>query len=203
MPPVPSGQTTSDLALIEQVSAGDHDAASGLVQRLYPVVIKVVRSHLPRRTSEEDLVQIVYARVFEKLEQFQGTAPLEHWVSRIAVNTCLNQLKHERVRPELRWADLTEDEEQVVQTLVTTTEDVPGSEAFAARQLVEKLLERLDPQDRYLVRALHIDEQSVDDIRRATGWSAARIKVRAFRARQKMKRFLKTLMNEKPYEQTR
>jgi len=46
-----------------------------------------------------------------------GTAPLEHWVSRIAVNTCIKQLRHERVRPEWRWADLSEREVAAVQAL--------------------------------------------------------------------------------------
>ena len=80
---------------------------------------------------------MIFIKVFQKLSQFSGKVPLEHWVSRIAVNTCLNQIQWEKIRPELRHADL-----------------------------------------------------SVEEIRKITGWSAALVKIRAFRARQKMKQQL-------------
>src|SRR5580693_10581490 len=101
-------------ALVAAALQHDDEAARELVRRLYPLVTKMVRSHRPRRTSEEDLCQMIFIKVFQKLSQFSGKVPLEHWVSRIAVNTCLNQIQWEKIRPELRHADLTEEEEAVV-----------------------------------------------------------------------------------------
>lgn len=181
---------------MQKVRQGDEDAARALMNRLYPLVQKVVRAHLPRRTSEEDLVQTVFMKVFSRLEQFSGTVPLEHWVSRIAVNTCLSQLQHERVRPELRLADLSEEEEHVVQALAATDADLPASHQFASRELVEKLLERLSPEDRLVVTMLHLEGRSVEEVRQATGWSVPLVKVRAFRARQRLKKHLKPLLKE-------
>src|SRR3954447_22117073 len=97
-------------ALVQAALAHDDAAARELVRHLYPLVAKVVRSHRPRRTAEEDLCQMIFIKVFHNLSKFSGQVPLEHWVSRIAVNTCLNQIASEKVRPELRQADLTEDE---------------------------------------------------------------------------------------------
>src|SRR5437773_5844514 len=108
---------------LRRVRQRDEEAARLLLNQLYPLVIKLVRSHLPRRTSEEDLAQIIFMKVFAKIEQFSGTVPFEHWVSRIAVNTCLNQLQAERIRPELRWADLSEDEERVLECLGSSTQE--------------------------------------------------------------------------------
>src|ERR1700726_2831650 len=93
-------------ALVKAAFAHNDDAARELVRRLYPLVAKIVRAHRPRRTSEEDLSQMIFIKLFQKLSQFSGKVPLEHWVSRIAVNTCLNQIAAEKVRPELRHADL-------------------------------------------------------------------------------------------------
>src|SRR6266498_4071710 len=101
-------------ACLERVRQSDEEAARTLVCELYPLVMKIVRSHLPRRTDEEDLAQMVFAKIFAHLEQYSGAVPFEHWVSRVAVNTCLNQLRSERCRPELRWADLNEAEAQVM-----------------------------------------------------------------------------------------
>jgi len=112
---VPTTEGEFDMAgCLLRVRQQDEDAARSLLNHLYPLVIKLVRSHLPRRTSEEDLAQVIFMKVFAKIEQFSGTVPFEHWVSRIAVNTCLNQLQAEKIRPELRWADLSEDEERVL-----------------------------------------------------------------------------------------
>jgi len=188
-----------DLAWAARVLEGDEDAARVLVDRLYPTVIKCVRYRLPRRTSEEDLVQAIYARIFAHLNQFSGTVPLEHWVSRIAVNTCLNQLKHERVRPELRMSDLREEEEVVVRHLLQTTDEVSTSQASAARELLERLLARLRPDERLVVTLLHLEEKTIKEISELTGWSITLVKVKAFRTRQKLRKLWRTLANsERP-----
>src|SRR5262245_13831242 len=101
----------------------DEAAARVLMDHLYPVVLKLVRARLPRRMSEEDLVQAVFIKVFANLGQYEGKVPLKHWVSRIAVNTCLSALKAEKSRPELRWADLSEDQQRVVESLATEDAD--------------------------------------------------------------------------------
>jgi RNA polymerase sigma-70 factor, ECF subfamily len=176
--------------LVEAALRHDDEAARQLVRRLYPLIAKVVRSHRPRRTSEEDLCQMIFIRMFQKLGQFSGKVPLEHWVSRIAVNTCLNQIAAEKVRPELRHADLSEEEQAVVENLATASGDLAPDRQLASHQLVEHLLELLKPAERLVIDMIYLQGRTVEEIRKLTGWSAALIKVRAFRARQKMKTHL-------------
>ena len=183
-------------ACVARVRNGDDEAARELLQHLYPLVLSIVRGHLPRRTGEEDLAQTIFMKVFAKLDQFSGTVPLEHWVSRIAVNTCLNALQAEKIRPELRWADLSEDEEHVIQNLASTNQELDPDQGFAAREVVDKLLERLAPADRLVLQLLHLEGRSVEEVRERTGWGASMIKVRAFRARRKLKKHLTVLMKE-------
>jgi RNA polymerase sigma-70 factor, ECF subfamily len=190
--PKPSSDDADWIASIQQ---GDEEAASDLVRRLYPTVIKSVRCHLPQRTSEEDLVQAIFIKVFKKLDQFSGLVPLEHWVSRIAVNTCINQLKHEAIRPELRMGDLSEEQERVIQHLISTDEDLPETQGSSARELVEKMLVRLKPAERLIITLLHLEERSTEEVSRLTGWSISLVKVRAFRARRKMHQIWKTFLS--------
>src|SRR5437763_6812544 len=124
-------------ALVNAALQNDDEAARALVRRLYPLVARVVRSHRARRTSEEDLCQMIFIKVFQKLSQFSGNVPLEHWVSRIAVNTCLNQIESERVRPEVRHADLSVEEQAVVENLTTSSDELAPDQRFASRQLIE------------------------------------------------------------------
>jgi RNA polymerase sigma-70 factor, ECF subfamily len=174
-------------ALVQAALRHDEEAARELVRRLYPLVAKMVRSHRPRRTAEEDLCQMIFIKIFQKLSQFSGKVPLEHWVSRIAVNTCLSQIESERVRPELRHADLSEEEEAVVKNLAVSSEELAPDRQLASRQLVEHLLQFLKPVERLVIDLLYLQGRSVEEIHKMTGLGVAVIKVRAFRARQKMK----------------
>lgn len=174
-------------ALVAAALQHDDEAARALVRRLYPLVAKVVGAHRPRRTEEEDLCQMIFIKVFQKLSQFSGKVPIEHWVSRIAVNTCLNQIESEKARPELRQADLSDEEKAVVEALAVSSEELAPDRRFASRQLVEHLLDVLKPVERLAIDLLYLQGRSVEEIRKLTGWSAALVKVRAFRARKKMK----------------
>lgn len=183
-------------ACLARVRQRDEDAARELFQHLYPLVIKVVRSHLPRRTSEDDLTQTVFMKVFANLDQYSGKAPLEHWVSRIAVNTCIKALRAEKVRPELRWADLSEDEEQVMDWLVSTAEDLNPDRSLASRDLVEKLLGQLKPKDRLVINLMNLEGRTLEEVGQITGWNQAVIKVRAFRARAKLRKLFEKVLRE-------
>jgi RNA polymerase sigma-70 factor, ECF subfamily len=174
-------------ALVQGALRHDDEAARELVRRFYPLVAKMVRSHRPRRTSEEDLCQMIFIKVFQKLSQFSGKVPLEHWVSRVAVNTCLSQIEFEKVRPELRHADLSEEERAVVENLAASAAELAPDRQLASRQLVEHLLQLLKPAERLVIDLLYLQGRSVEEIHQITGMGVAAIKVRAFRARQKMK----------------
>jgi RNA polymerase sigma-70 factor (ECF subfamily) len=182
--------------LVAAARQHDEAAARELVRRLYPLVLKLVRSHRPRRSAEEDLCQMIFIKIFQKLDQFSGKVPLEHWVSRVAINTCLNQIEAEKIRPEFRHADLSEEELAVVQNLNATNDDLAPDRRFAARDLVERLLTALKPAERLVIDLLYLQQRSVAEIGALTGWSAPLVKVRAFRARQKMKEHLKELNAE-------
>ncbi len=180
-------------ACLERVRRQDEEAARQLFHHLYPLVIKVVRSHLPRRMGEEDLAQTVFMKVFANLDQYAGKAPLEHWVSRIAVNTCIKALRAERVRPEVRWADLSEDETRVLDLLATTNEELHPDRNAASRELAEKLLGQLKPKDRLVINLMTLEGRSIQEVCQITGWNPTVVKVRAFRARARLKKLFNIL----------
>src|ERR1700745_2779113 len=136
---------------------------------------------------------MIFIKVFQKLSQFSGKVPLEPCVSRVAVNSCLSQIEFEKVRPELRHADLSEEEQAVVQNLAASSEELAPDRQYASRQLVEHLLDLLKPAERLVIDLLYLQQRSVEEIRQLTGWGTSLIKVRAFRARRKMKDHLRKI----------
>ena len=183
-----------DLAgCLERVRANDQAAARDLVNHLYPLVIRIVRARLPRRVAEEDLAQEVFLKMFTRLDQYQGAVPFTHWVSRIAVTTCIDHLRAQQRRPEFRWADLSEKEAEVLDAVMTSENAVAPDDALAARELVDKLMGQLKPDDRLVLQLLDVERKSILEISALTGWSQALVKVRAFRARRKLQKLFREL----------
>jgi RNA polymerase sigma-70 factor (ECF subfamily) len=185
---------TFDLAAcLERVRRRDQAAARELVEHLYPLVIRIVRSHLPRRVAEEDLAQEIFMKMFTRLEQYKGAVAFTHWVSRIAVTTCIDQLRAQKRRPEFRWADLSDKEAEVLDSVLTSEGEVAANDALASRELVHKLLDQLNPADRMVIQLLDLEQRSVAEISELTGWNPSLVKVRAFRARGKLKKLFAEL----------
>jgi RNA polymerase sigma-70 factor (ECF subfamily) len=175
---------------VARVRLRDQDAARLLVEYLSPFVKGVVRRKLPRGAAEEDLVQEIFSKMFQKLDQYRGEVPLNHWVSRIAVNHSLNAIRSQRARPEWRMADLPEEQEAALEGTAMAVEPLQPGQDIASREMVEIILGTLSPPDRQLIGMLDIEDFSIGEVCEATGWSAPYIRLRAFRARQKLnKRF--------------
>lgn len=132
-------------------------------------------------------------KMFTRMDQYQGAVPFTHWVSRIAVTTCIDHLRAQKRRPELRWADLSERETDVLDNVITNESDVAPDEAVAAKEIVQKLLDLLKPEDRLVIQYLDLEQRSVAEISALTGWNQTLVKVRAFRARRKLQRFYREL----------
>ncbi len=184
-------------SILLRVRAGDADASRDLVTLLYPLVIKIVRANLPRSLSEEDLAQEVFMKIFAHIEQYRGAVPFEHWVSRITLTTCVDQLRAQKRRPELRWTDLSETEAAVLEGAMSAEFEANRLQALTARELVNKLLDSLNAEDRLVITLLDLEQRSVTEISQLTGWNRSVIKVRAFRARRKLKKYLTKLLKRK------
>jgi RNA polymerase sigma-70 factor (ECF subfamily) len=183
-------------ACLERVRRRDQVACRELVEHLYPLVIRIVRSHLPRRVAEEDLAQDIFLKMFTRLEQYQGNVPFPHWVSRIAVTTCIDQLRAQKRRPEFRWADLSETEAEVLDNVLTDERDVLPGEALEVRELVHKLLDQLKPDDRLVIQLFDLQQKTIAEISALTGWNQTLVKVRAFRARRKLQKLFQELQSK-------
>lgn len=178
---------------IDRVRAHDEKASREMVEQLLPLVRRIVLAHRPWRMSEEDLCQEVFMKLFSSLEQYRGTAPFEHWVARMTVNTCITQLRRQRCRPELRWADLDPNQARALAPLGEAVESATV-DSVTLRELLGQLLDTLPPEDRLVIQLTAIEERAVKEVAVLTGWSVTAVKVRAFRARQRMRRALERLL---------
>ena len=176
----------ADIAgILARVARGDDDAARVLVEGFTPLVLAVCRAHRPRHLAPEDLAQEVFLAMFTRLERYEARpgVPFGAWLSRLAVNVCLDALRAEQRRPRLT---LGAEAAAWLERLVGGPPPA-ATAAQAAREVVEELLAELPATDRLVLTLLDLEERSVAEVAELTGWSPSATKVRAFRAREKLK----------------
>jgi RNA polymerase sigma-70 factor (ECF subfamily) len=186
----------SDTELISAVLKGDTASFEPLVQKYSPRIFATARRYARRESEIEDIVQEVWLKAFQKLKSFRGEAPFEHWLMRLAVRTCYDFLRAHRRNREASFSDLTEPESDWLERFVQQPNG-SDDDLQAARLLISRILEQLSPPARLVITLLEIEDRSVKDISRITGWSVPLVKVRAFRARAEMKKLLAQMAKEK------
>lgn len=186
----------TDAELIAAVLAGNSASFEPLVIKYQPRVFATARRYARRESEVEDIVQEVFLKAFQKLGNFRGDAPFEHWLMRLAVRTCYDFLRAHQRNREATFTELGEPELDWLETFGAAPES-SGEQAEAARLLVSRVLEQMSAPGRLVITLLEIEERSVKEIAELTGWSIPLVKVRAFRARAEMRKILAKMTKEK------
>lgn len=167
---------------VARAAKGDEDAFVRLAVAYRPRIWATASRFARSRPELEDLVQDLLVKLWRGLPGYRGNAPFGHWVMTVTVRGCYDFLRAQRRRRERETlVDPTERHEDI---------DPENERARARREAwetVRLLLERLDPKDRLVVTLLDLEERSVRETASLTGWSEANVKVRAHRARKKMR----------------
>ena len=186
----------TEAELIAAVLKGDSASFEPLVVKYSPRVFATARRYARRDSEVEDIAQEVWLKAFDKLKSFRSEAPFEHWLMRMTVRVCYDFLRGHQRNREASFSEISEPEEDWLDRFVadpsTALED-----ADAAKLLIDRGLDKLSPQARLVITMLEIEDRSVKEIAKITGWSVALVKVRAFRARGEMRKILARMTQEK------
>jgi RNA polymerase sigma-70 factor, ECF subfamily len=173
----------ADERIIEDVLSGREGAFIQLVNRYKRKVFAMSARFARDRDDLDDICQDIFIKIYENLGKFRSDAPFEHWLSRIAIRTCYDALRKRRKEKGNVPLDTIH-----YQIAAESGEDLLIAEQ--ARTLLEMGMAKLNPAERLVITLLELEEKPVREIAELTGWSETNVKVRAFRARQKLKRIL-------------
>jgi RNA polymerase sigma-70 factor (ECF subfamily) len=185
-----------DDALIERTLEGDEAAFEQLVSRHGRRVFAIARHFFRHPETVEDIAQETFSKAFFSLASYRRGASFEQWLAKIAVNNCYDELRKRKKRGEMTLADLTEDEGLWLENkLARASFEIHLNEAERERaaEVAGKLMAGLPVSDQLILTLLHAEERSVREIAQLMGWSEAKVKIRAFRARHAMRRALERL----------
>jgi len=173
---------------VARAARGDEDAFVHLAASYRPRIWATASRFARSRPELEDLVQDLLVKLWRGLPGYRSDAPFEHWVMTVSVRGCYDFLRSNRRRRE---------SETLVDPIERREDHDPGDERARSRreawETVRLLLDRLEAKDRLVITLLDLEERGVRETAALTGWSEANVKVRAHRARKKMRECLQEL----------
>lgn len=181
---IESASAQNDDALVAAILAGDEAAFADLFERYRRLVAHLVSRFFYQREEIEEIVQQSFTKIYFSLKSFRGEREksLAAWLSKITVNLCYDELRRRKRRPENRFADLSDEEYAILSDVAQTNSE--SAEGFLIqRDLAEKLLSKLEAQDRLAVTLFYGEDCSIEEVAELVGWSPSNVKTRLFRAR--------------------
>lgn len=180
-------QNTQEGALVRRAQEGDEAAFGEIVERYQSKVFSIIHGIVRQRNDVEDIAQQVFAKVYFSIRNFDFRSSLITWIYKITVNECFDYLRKKKVRKLVYESDLSEDEVRRVENTEPSIDRKPGADTrLASRDYVVKLLARVSEEERMLLMMKEVEGYSVEELAGMTGMNENTIKVKLFRARQKL-----------------
>jgi RNA polymerase sigma-70 factor (ECF subfamily) len=187
-----------DEELIAEVRRGQTVAFAELVTRYRERVERLCQRFFSDREVVRDLAQESFIRAFARFSTYRTEMPFLGWLRAIVVNVCYDELRRRRRRPEELVGDFNVPETNWVQLVDHATPEqivAAAEERREAHTLAHRLLDSLRPDDRMVMVLRESEGLSVDEVAGIMGWSEAKVKIRAFRARRLMRRQAESILS--------
>jgi RNA polymerase sigma-70 factor, ECF subfamily len=178
---------TPEGALVRRAQAGEEAAFREIVERYQAKVFSIIHGIVRQRNDVEDIAQQVFAKIYLSIKNFDFRSSLITWIYKITVNECFDYLRKRKVRKLVYESDLSEDEVRRVENTEPSVDRQPATDVnLARRDYVLKLLNRVSEEERMLLMLKEVEGYSVEELAHMTGMNENTIKVKLFRARQKL-----------------
>lgn len=179
-------QEVDDFAIIQQVLQGQHAAYAVLVGRYQSYVFTLVMRYVNNRETAEELAQDVFVKAYRYLADFKGNSKFSTWLYTIVNTTCLSHLRKQNEGTTLL------EEEKIISISDNNNAQKPSDrlEQKTQKQLLERALKQLPESEAQILTLFYLAEQSVEETGIIMGLTTPNVKVKLFRARQKLKEIL-------------
>jgi RNA polymerase sigma-70 factor (ECF subfamily) len=180
-------QNTPEGVLVSRAQANEEGAFREIVERYQSKVFSIIHGIVRQRNDAEDISQQVFAKIYVSIRNFDFRSSLITWIYKITVNECFDYLRKRKVRKLVYESDLSEDEVRRVENSdPAVNRQTPADTSLSQRDYVVKLLTKVSEEERMLLMLKEVEGYSVEELAERTGMNENTIKVKLFRARQKL-----------------
>jgi RNA polymerase sigma-70 factor (ECF subfamily) len=175
-----------EFELIQRAKAGDDAAFNHVVSAYRKRIFGTVARLIGRPEDVEDVAQEVFLRLYYSLDQLRTPEVFEPWLYRLTVNASYDYLRKQRRRSESRMADLSEEQVMMADAAAGGKNSSEEQRRKQAKELVESLLGAVSAEDRILLMLKEVEGRSIKELEQIYGVKENALKVRLFRARQRV-----------------
>jgi RNA polymerase sigma-70 factor, ECF subfamily len=189
---MPASGTIDDSLRIQHVLDGDVAAFEGLIRAHEAGVLRILKRKLPV-DAVPDVAQEVFIKAYRSLPDFKGNSAFSSWLAGIAVRTCYDYWRGRYRSRETPMGELSEEGRDWLEHNLASGAGGDFESAHRrrdAREALDWALDHLSAEDRMVLELVHLEGHSVKEAAKLLGWTGANVKVRAFRARNKLKKLL-------------
>jgi RNA polymerase sigma-70 factor (ECF subfamily) len=180
-------RNSEEALLVRRVQDRDELAFREIVERYQAKVFSIIFGILRNHNDAEDIAQQVFAKIYFSIRSFDFRSSLLTWIYKITVNECYDYLRKRKVRKLVYESDFSEeDTHRMENSEMASDQSAPIDQSLAERDYVWKLLSKVSEEDRTLMLLKEVEGYSVEELAQMTGMNENTIKVKLFRARQKL-----------------
>jgi RNA polymerase sigma-70 factor (ECF subfamily) len=180
-------ESTPEGSLVRRAQSGDESAFREIVERYQSKVFSIIHGIVRQRNDVEDIAQQVFAKVYFSIRNFDFRSSLITWIYKITVNECFDYLRKKKVRKLVYESDMSEDEvRRVENTEPAVDRGTRTDSTLARRDYIVKLMDRVSDEEKQLLVLKEVEGYSVEELAGMLKMNENTIKVKLFRARQKL-----------------
>lgn len=188
----------NDARIIESVLAGDVDRFEVLIRRHERTVLAIIKKHIPVE-QVEDMAQEVFVRAYQSLAKYKGKGDFKSWLAAITVRTCYDFWRKHYRRKEISWEGASENQRYLISHNMAQEAMSRHDRKESLKEDQESLkqaLDQLPAAERMVLELVYFEELPGKEVARLLGWSVANVKIRTYRARNKLRRILQKSLQE-------
>jgi RNA polymerase sigma-70 factor, ECF subfamily len=177
-----------DFGLIQRAQRGDEAAFNQIVAQYRRRILGTVSRVIGRPEDVEDVGQEVFVRLYYSLEQLRSPEVFEPWLYRLTQNACFDYLRRRKRRNESRMSDLSEQAVMIADADASSDAKLEEDRKAAIREFTHELLDEVSEEDRILLTLKEVEGLSIKELEEIYQINENAVKVRLFRARQRVLR---------------
>jgi RNA polymerase sigma-70 factor (ECF subfamily) len=175
-----------EFELLQRAQGGDAGAFNQVVTAYRRRILGTISRLIGRPEDVEDVAQEVFLRLYFSLDQLRTPEVFEPWLYRLTVNASYDYLRKSKRRPESRMSDLSEQQVMMADAAAGSKAQSEEGEKHRVRDTVESLLSAVSDEDRILLTLKEVEGLSLKELEQIYHVSENSLKVRLFRARQRV-----------------
>ena len=172
--------------VIERARSGDAGAFNQMVLAYRKRILGTISRLIGRPEDVEDVAQEVFGRLYYSLDQLRTAEVFELWLYRLTVNACYDYLRRVKRRSESRMADLSEQQVMIADSIAGARQDTDEKQKAQTREFMQALFRHVSEQDQVLLTLKEVEGLSLKELEQVYGINENALKVRLFRARQRV-----------------